>query len=1007
MSKIKLSNKVFLIIWSAVFAVILGLVIAVNCVAAYWGDALEGALGSVGTDNFRSFYKSKYDSDEELVKAQQNFVLQTCEEGAVLLKNESKALPLASGNKVSVFGHGSVEWVSGGKGSGAVATDKSLSVKSALSDAGFTVNEKLWEFTREKASMSKYKRGTGTGAGDGNDAGDWRIGEIPQSEYTTDVKSTYSDYSDAAIIVIGRVGGEGSDLPKDMARNNDVSGNTDTHYEEGVHYLELDKYEKELLKAVKDANVFKKIIVIINSANAMELGFLDEAQYGIDGCLWLAGTGNNGISALGTILGGSVSPSGKLVDTWAYDEFSAPSMQNHGDYRYVNSAGELQEYSYMVYAESIYMGYRYYETRYEDKMLSKANVGDYDYASTVQYPFGYGLSYTDFVWSGFSVSEPDENGDMTVKVTVTNNGEKAGKDVVEIYAQSPYTEYDVKNKVEKSSVVLVGFAKTGTLEENGGNEEVTVTVNLSQLASYDAKGAKTYLLEKSDDYYLTAAYDSHAAVNNILAAKGVTSLVASPAEETAGNAELVKKLSVESETKYNTAKTGAAVTNLFDYADMTNTESYAYDSGFAYLSRNNWNVMDDNGIRYATGKQSDVKDANVSDDNNRSVYTVTASGALLTALKTNSWEASGNPKAASEYSSVTTGKDNGLTLDDFYGTGYDETVTLNGIEYSWDDLIDQMSASDLHNLFRKAGYCTQPINSVGKRKEFDYDGPAGISNYLAGTSTFGYASEVVLASTWNEELAYELGKFIGEDGLKSKTTGWYAPAMNIHRTPFSGRNYEYYSEDPYLSGIFGTNTVIGAQEMGMYCDMKHFAGNDQETNRSAVGCAAIWASEQTLREICLKPFQMTVENGDCHGCMTTMNRIGHLQNFGSYPLISGLLRGEWGFNGVVITDYSDIKSDFADQILAAGGDLILNTGGTKLTEYSSDRALSELRRVAHNVFFTVANSNAMGEFIGGVSSSTVPLYVVILIVLDVAVAIGIGVGLFFVIRRVLKNRKNR
>lgn len=987
----KRNKKTGIVIWSIAFAAIVAAVTAGNCVAVYWGDALEGAFGSTGMGEWHSFYQSEYASDEELVAAQRDFVERTAEEGAVLLRNENRALPLKSGAKVSLFGHGSVDWVSGGKGSGAVATDDSLTVKKSLESAGFSVNETLWKFTQTAAGKAEHKRGQGTGAGAGNDKGDWRIGEIPQSEYTQEVKDSYASFRDAAIVVIGRIGGEGSDLPRNMNLPDNEAG-PKGEYNADSHYLQLDNYERALLSAVKEGG-FEKIVVIVNAANPMELGFLEE--YGVDACFWLAGTGNNGINAIGKLLSGEANPSGRLVDTYAYSAFSAPAMQNLGDYRYVNERGELQNYSYMVYAEGVYVGYRYYETRYADRMTG-GNAGDYDYAATVQYPFGYGLSYTDFAWSDYTVSEADAQGKITAKVTITNTGEAAGKEVVELYAQSPYTDYDRQNHLEKPAVALVGFEKTKELKP-GESQTVELSVNLQDLASYDAYGKKTYLLEQSDDYYLTVASDAHSAINHILTKRGAEILVPVTGERGAGNAELAKRFSVRTETLYDTAVTGQKITNLFDFADLTKEECCAYDGNFKYLSRNNWQAMDGDALRYATGKQSNVSNAYVSDDVDKSVYTRKASDNLLEKLGIESWENSGNPQKS--YSSVATGKEGSLTLNDMIGKAYDDPA--------WNDLVDRLTAKEMHLLFRKAGYCTQAIESIGKPKEFDYDGPAGIANYLSGKSTFGYASEIVLASTWNKELAYLQGKLIGEDGIKSNTTGWYAPAMNLHRTPFSGRNYEYYSEDSFLSGVFGLHTVLGAQERGMYCDMKHFAGNDQETNRMAIGCVAIWSNEQALRELYFKPFQMTVEKGNCHGVMTTMNRIGDLQNFGNYPLITQLLRGEWGFEGVVITDYItpgdydasvDMKG-LSDQILAAGGDLIMNTGGLPLTEYESDRAKTELRRAAKNVLFVVSNSNAMGETSGGGVRTGVPVYVYLLIAIDAVTVLGVGCGIFLVVRK--------
>lgn len=967
-----MKKRTYIAALSSVVAVVLAVVIALNGVMTYWDSVMTQFFGVIGegtssSENVDSeYFKNTYATQEELLAVQEDFTLALSGEAMVLLKNDD-ALPLSSGAKVSLFGIAAVGGTSSGSGSGGGGGGAGAGVeytwKSSLTRAGFSVNEVLADFYANSGHVS----GKGTAAGSGVEMGDWSIDEVPQNEFTSDVLASYSSYHDAAIVVFARIGGEGGDLAMEMSRH---GGHADKNY------LELSDEEEDLLKAIKDAG-FEKTIVVINSANPMELGFVDYEEYGVDACLWTGGTGVNGIDAFGMILSGEINPSGRLVDTYVYDNFSSPAMQNFGDFRYVDDSGNLLEFSYLNYGEGIYTGYRYYETRYEDVVMGTANAGTYDYASTVKYPFGYGLSYTTFEFSDYDVAVDGDK--VTVSVKVTNTGSSAGKEVVQIYFQSPYTEYDVANQIEKSAVSLVEFAKTGVIEA-GASETVSVSFSLEEMKSYDSMTEKTYILE-AGDYYITAADNAHSAINNILAAKGYSAEENNMTED--GDSGLVYKHEVSETVKYDTSVTGAAVTNHFDDAAAPD---------YTYLTRSNWAMMDDNGLRYATGKVTGV--SNVTDAD-KSAGTIVPDAEILAVLRDETAAGSGAPLSSTSYpseSEYTYGAGNGVELIDLMGKDYDDAL--------WDDLLDEMKNSEMHALFGKGGYGTAEIESIAKPKTLEYDGPAGIANFVTGESAFSFPSEIMLASSWNKELASEYGRLLGEDAIRTKTAGWYAPAANLHRTPFSGRNYEYYSEDPVLSGLMMAEEIMAVQEKGVFVYMKHFALNDQETNRGANGNVAIWATEQTIREIYLKPFQYGVERADARGIMCAMNRIGARRAYGSYALLTEVARGEWGFKGIMLTDFTSVVSPgLADQFLAAGMDMFLSTAQCKLTDAKLDWCRAGLRRAAHNVLYAQANSLAMnGLSHGTVYNAGIAKYKIALLVVDIVAAAGIAYAGYLIVR---------
>ena len=966
-----------------------------NIFEKFFGSSPSGVRGETyGADV--DYYKSDFSSASELYAYEEKKVAEIAEEGITLLENNG-ILPLDLGTKLSIFSHSSVDLVSGGSGSGSGSFELTKDLKEGLEGAGLVVNDTLWNFYKSGAG-SKYKRGIGV-VNYGADL-DWSINECPLDVITSNSAVMSSLEGSVAMFVLSRTGGEGGDEARDMAAFGGKAGN---------HYLEPDDTELEIISYLNDN--FDDVILIINCNNAIELGWVSQYE-NISAVVNFPGSGRTGTYGLGYMLtgidanGNEISPSGHLVDTWVYDNFSSPAMQNMGDFQFDGT-----NYYYVNYSEGIYVGYRYYETRYEDVVLGRENVGEYDYKNTVIYPFGYGLSYTKFQWSDFTMSNADSNGNIKISVKVTNVGERTGKDVVQIYGQAPY-----KGNVEKSSVLLVGFAKTSDLSP-GESQIVNITVSLKDLTSYDtsANGGKGGYILDEGNYYLTAASNAHEAINSILAVKDnaeacqvdYSKIVESKQDDSAALAtENMVGIHVQGDydsTTYSTAGEGLAVIeNHFDDASLADAK---------YLTRNNWTMMDNDGLRY--GYISDiVSRAEVGGKQ----FRAEASVELVAALKS---FFSLNPNEGQEIVNVTFGAEQKVDLIDLRGLPYDDPL--------WETLLDQISYSELSKLIDECGYCSPAVDSMNKPKVTDLDGPAGLNDIIAhgsmpigeGLQAMTWPTQYMLACTWNITLAEEMGRGIAEDGLYSGTCGWYGPGMNIHRTPFAGRNFEYYSEDAFLSGVFGKAEVNGAAQKGMYAFIKHFALNDQETHRDERGIAT-FAEEQAIREIYLKPFEMTIidntveifyneavldENGDVVGyekrtttvpaataVMTSFNRIGATWAGGHYGLITEVLREEWGFNGFVLTDYEvgSGKGSYMDtlQSLAAGGDGKLKTVGMDalfgfdISEHPEYQGYG--RDAAHHILYTVVNSAGMNGFVHGVEYvNGFAYYKIILIVWDV------------------------
>lgn len=938
--------------WIVVIATAAALVLA-NFMASRYANLISVYLNMPNQkiveaeDEETEHFTSDYANEKEMKAHLQEIGRQIEAEGAVLLENNGM-LPLSDAAKITILGQDSVDPVYGGGGAGSVDTSTAIDLYTGIREAGYQTNDVVYDFYTEGAG-STYRKTVPDAYGEGV----FGVNEVPVSEYTDDVIASFADYNDAAIIVLGRSGGESSDLQS-------------TPLDNGYYYLELDENEKELINLA--CRNFENVVVLLNTQNPMELGELEDTD--VDAVLWIGALGETGAEAVGDLLCGNISPSGRLTDTYAYDSFSAPAMANFGSYTIANSQVMFGN-SYMVYSEGIYVGYRYYETRYEDVVMGNEDAANYNYAQTVQYPFGYGLSYTEFAYSDFTLTE---DGDQYIaEVTVTNTGDTSGKHAVEIYMQSPYTDYDRENKIEKSSVELVGYGKTGTIKP-GGTETVSVGIPKEMMKVYDQYGQGTYIVD-AGDYYFTVGADAHDAVNNILAAKGYTTADGMDADGNADLTAMVTQAEQDNTTYAVSQATGYDIQNQFEDADIN-----TYDPEHVYLSRSDWTGTWP--VTYADGSWTAPED-------------------FVAALEIPTVE---DTAESAPVTGATDEEVGSLTTAMMMELDYDDPM--------WDTLIRQMSVEELDTLIRVGGYATMGIDSIQLPSTQDKDGPAGISSTLVGGENgTSYPPEIVLASTWNDELAEEFGRCIGEDSIALDVTGWYAPSMNIHRSPYSGRNFEYYSEDSCLSGMMGAATVRGAQEKGVLVYIKHFALNDQETNRMGI---SIFANEQSVRDLYLKPFEITVREGDAHGAMVSMNRIGSRWTGAHYGLMTEALRNEWGFEGLAITDqasfevfaYEDLRAG-----LAAGTDLWLNTD-TELWKLSdtdmNDTIITHMQRAAKNIVFAISRSNAMN----GLSSSSqivqiTPMWQMALYVADAVLAVIALLGAVFATLDVVKGNDRK
>ena len=912
-------------------------------VTNYYETMINAALNAetqkiVPDPDAQIFYWTEYEDEDALVAHDMETCYRVEAEGAALLLNRDHTLPLPADTKFTLFSQSVADPVMTGTGSAFMATGDAISLYGAL-EASFApgcVNTDLWKFYK----TAGYKRENAKLSGGSPDQ--YRINEVPWEKYSDALKATFQNYGDCALVLLSRSSGEGADLPSGLDSLKEYMTDGD--------YLRLCKEEVELLenlRALKENGTFRKIVVLLNSSSTLQLDFVE--NYGIDAVLWVGNLGLNGIPAVADILAGKVNPSGRIVDTFLKNNHSIPAMANYDAFPYTNAdelgleaaqnnsdAGiEKCNRNYVVYQEGIYVGYRYYETRYEDYVLGQGNAGNYDYAADVAFPFGTGLSYSTFEYSDFAIA--DKGDTIEASVTVKNTSAIDGKHTVQIYFQSPYTDYDRLNGVEKASVELCGFDKKEI--KAGDFERFTISIRKDDLTSYDANNAKTYILD-AGDYRFTVGTDAHNAVNNILAAKGAdASRMDAP-----GDASLCAKWTVaalDTTTYAVSAYTGNAITNQFDDADL-NKYAGADGQTVTYLSRADWT---------GTFPQTNVV-LRVTDGMWADGLTHEESGRAAIAER----------MKAAYYADATVqtfGQDGALNAIDLVETVYDDPA--------WDALVSEVAYGELLDMIYNGAYNTHALPAINLPATQAGDGPTGYTKSLmGGNSGMAFPSEDVIASSHNRELAAEVGKCIGEDMLHANTgtnasavAGVYAPGANTHRTPYLGRHNEYYSEDGWLAGEICAAEVQGVRDRGALAYVKHFALNDQEQGRYGV---SVFANEQSIREVYLESFEGAVRGGAMN-VMTSFNRIGVVWAGSHRGLMTDVLRGEWGMQGATVTDMS-MNAKWMDYRLGilAGQDIWCGQKGSMgtLDGSGNDPAITNaVQRAAKNVIYSVTRSSAM------------------------------------------------
>ena len=942
-------------ILSAVCACLLAIVLGFLPWATAYRSLVCSAIGGTtskvveaetGEEQDTEYFKDNGMSLDDWIEKEAELTREVQASGSVLLKNDG-ILPLQKGAKVSAFGYGTVKTVS----TGLVrfgTPGQYIDFKTGMEEDGkLQLNPSLYEFYSDNASADPAFN---------------TLNEIDVGLMTDAARADYDEYADAAIVVLSRAGGEAGDLAM-----GDFTG--------GTKYLALQESEKKMLEEVTAH--FDDVIVLINSSYAMELGWLEE--YDIDACLMIGAIGYRGFNAVSDILTGVTNPSGRLADTWAADSFSAPAMQNFGDYTFANAEAINEQIGtgnnatkYVVETEGIYVGYKYYETRYEDAVLGQGNASSaagtfasassWDYDEEVCFPFGYGLSYTQFTQELEGVRETEDTFEVTVKVT--NSGSIPGRSVVQVYAQTPYTDFDKENGIEVASVELVGFDKTEELAANA-SEEVVISVDKEDLTHYDPFVNKTFIME-AGDYYLAVGDNAHDAVNNILAAKG----------KDVGDAEKVYSYTLaQTDTQtYAVTDGNVMITNQFDDVDL----NYYIDGAVTYLSRSDWN---------ATWPEE--------------MNDLSANAAMIEAL-----DAEGNYEAGSaDMSEYVIGADTDYTVAMMIGAGFDDP--------HWNDIINQMSIEDLVNLCARSGL--NMIESISYPATFMKDGSHRVTDrsYVERPGTYAHImpSVVIMAQSFDRELLYQIGLAFGEDNIRTATVGHYAPGVNIHRTPYSGRNFEYYSEDAFLSGEMSVPAIQGMQEKGAITYLKHFLGNEQETNRNGV---STFMSQQAMREVYLEAFKAGITEGKTKGIMGGFNRIGCTWTGAHYGLMTEVLRGEFEWTGIADTDavfgYSPYMG-FKCGLMA--GTTMWATSGTGVYDAVIEDVLQDaqlvgkLREASHYLLYNVVNSLAFN----GISqdSRVVPVTpyweVILYVIIGVLSVVTVGSAAMVVVGTVQGGKK--
>ncbi len=887
---------------------------------------------------------TKYMLSDATVSKANELAKEVQSEAITMLKNDDSNLPL-SNKKVNVFGWGSTNPVYGGTGSGSMSDQyDTVSLLDGMKEAGLETNadlSKLYtDYRADRPVVAMW-------------AQDWTLPEVPADQYSDSLISDAKSFSDEAVVVITRVGGEGADLPTNMKAETITYENNSKDYDDfqdGEHFLQLSKTEHDMIDLV--TKNFDKVTLVYNGANAFQFDFLSNYPQ-IKSVLWCPPAGQTGFSALGDVLAGETNPSGKTSDTFVKDLTKTPVFNNtdgaaaassssvgaDGAFVYDNVDDLAAKYtgftgqestvlpSFVNYVEGIYVGYKFYETAADEGLIN--------YDDTVIYPFGYGLSYTSFEQKMGDVSHKD--GKVTFDVTVTNTGDTAGKDVVEVYYNPPYTD----GGIEKASKNLVAFEKTGKLEP-GASETVKIEFDDDDMASYDNKGAKAWVLEKGD-YAIFIQSDSHHVIDS-------------------EKINVADTITYDSESNtHNDDQTVA--TNQFDYAadDVTYLSRANHFANYAEATAAPTNFSMSDEVKAAFTNNGNYDPTKYNDDSDEM---------------------------------PTTGAKNGLRLADMYGKDYDDA--------DWEKLLDQLTFDDMDNLIANGGYGTPAVSSVGKIQLTDADGPASLNNNFTGVGSIGFPASTAFACTWNKDLAKQFGEMIGDMAHDMHVAGWYAPAMNIHRGAFSGRTFEYFSEDPLISGVMASSEIAGAKEKGVYSFMKHFALNDQETNRTNMVCT--WADEQSIREIYLKPFEMSVKEGGAQAVMSSFNYIGYTYAGASNNLLNTVLRDEWGFKGFVLTDYfGGYGYQNGDQEIRNGNDSMLAT--TKITNHITDKSATSvkaMRTAAHNILYTTANG---WQYENGEPKVDTPVWrIAMYVVWGVTAVLAVGLEVL-TIMKYLKRRK--
>lgn len=915
----------------ATAAGLVGVTVAANVGTNMFKSAIDHYIGggettitnAPGSEDWdTAYYDQQYRGRGRATEEAKNIVIEIEGEGIVLLKNDNNALPLAAGESVSLIGRYAADPVYGGAGSGTVDPNDCVTLYDGIVNAGLAVNDTAYNWIAE--NYANYPKANITM--DNPSTASYYIGEIPWSAYSDEAKSSIAGTT--AVVVIGRGGGEGGDLSRDLLAdvNSGVSENftandETANYAEGQHELELSVEERDLITAAKES--CDKVIVLYNGSTPMELGPLMEGDLAVDAILSIGSLGASGAAAVGQVLTGAVNPSGRTTDIWAADFTADPTFGNFGGKQYTdvsnyyptNYTGTVSNATayFVEYREGIYYGYRFYETAAAE---AEAGNYDFDYDSAVVFPFGYGLSYTTFEQTLDSCAVNGDN--VEVSVTVTNTGSVAGKSVVEIYYSAPYTA----GGIEKSAVVLGAFGKTALLDP-GASETVDLSFPVRQMASWSSEEGG-YVLD-AGDYVISLRSDSH----TVIAEQGVT---------------------LEAETYKTDDATGNELANRFD--DMT---TYMNDNCGGTMSR----------ADFAGTWPEAAADK-----------TAAECGITL--------EEYDYTQHLGDEAMPTTGANNGVSLIDLRGKAYDDEM--------WDQLLDQLTVDDMTTMLNDCAYNTPAIAHIGKPATSEPDGPAGFTSLTGSTGNCAYCSEFIMAQTWNTELMYRTGQMVGQEALASGYNGWYAPAMNTHRSPFAGRNFEYYSEDPLLAGKMGAAVVSGAASNGVYAMIKHYALNDQESYRVQHLCT--WATEQTAREIYLRPFELTIKESSaemkyiaddqgtvetvempgCTAMMSSFNYVGTTWAGGSHALCTEVPRGEWGFTGCIITDFNLYGYMDKNWGLDGGTDLHLTYAAMTPAFQGTGEAsvVARLREASHRVLYTVVNSNAMQGMAPGSTITTSP-----------------------------------